>query len=252
MVSTLKNSKKWIFLRGLGRHSGHWGHFVDDFKQAFPDDEVEFLDLRGNGSLSHSPSWVSIEDNVRDLRQRSLFLSQGEPVYLMSISLGAMVATEWAHRHPDEIEGLVLINTSDRGTSSFFERLRLKNIYHALPLFLKNKTGIEFEKKILEMTTTNPELQHWAQVFSKMSTTSKQNLIRQLIAASRYYFPDHKPKTEVLILCGEQDQLVNPICSKRLAKMWTLTPHCHPQGGHDIPLQDPKWVCDQVRLWLEA
>lgn len=252
MVHTLNSSlRKWIFLRGLGRHSGHWGPFLDQFKKDFPQDEFELLDLRGNGTLAHSPSWLNIEDNVRDLRARSRWIHDGQSVYIMSISLGAMIATEWARKYPEEIEGIVLMNTSDRGTASFFERMRLRNIYRFLPLLLKGVNSPGVEKKILEMTTTMPGLEQWADIFSKMKPTARKNFIKQIIAASRYKFPEHKPKTEVLILCGDKDPLVNPVCSKRIAKMWTLTPHCHPTAGHDLTLQEPDWVSEQLKNWLE-
>jgi pimeloyl-[acyl-carrier protein] methyl ester esterase len=31
--------------------------------------------------------------------------------------------------------------------------------------------------------------------------------------------------------------------------MWTLKPLVHPQAGHDLPLEDPQWVCDQLKNW---
>jgi hypothetical protein len=27
-------------------------------------------------------------------------------------------------------------------------------------------------------------------------------------------------------------------------------PVLHPCSGHDLPLDDPEWTCDQVALWL--
>ena len=251
MAEDLKPPKRnWIFLRGLARSSSHWGSFIEKFKQAFPDDEIELMDLRGNGSLAFSPSWISVEDNVRDLRSRSKFVSDGRQIHLMSISLGAMVATEWSRKFPEEIEGVILINTSDRGTASFFHRMRLRNVRHFLQILKNPENNLASEKQILEMTTSMPGMEQWADIFSKLTPTSRSNFIRQLAAAARYRFPDHKPKTEVLILCGAKDKLVNPICSERIAKMWTLTAHCHPQGGHDLPLEAGAWVLDQTKAWL--
>ena len=45
-------------------------------------------------------------------------------VTVLAMSLGGMVATAWAQRHPGEIERLVLINTSMRPFSRMHERLR--------------------------------------------------------------------------------------------------------------------------------
>lgn len=164
-----RHQRNWIFLRGLARHSAHWGSFLEIFKKRFPHDQIELLDLRGNGTLAHSPSWLSVEENVRDLRSRSQFLKQGKPIHLMSISLGSMVATEWSRKFPEEVDGLILMNTSDRGTASFFHRMRLRNIRRFMMIFgnpLSNHNrNLMTEKQILEMTTNMPELEKWAEIF---------------------------------------------------------------------------------------
>lgn len=255
MSQTSNQPRKWIFLRGLARHSGHWGPFVDHFKKFFPHDEIEFLDLRGNGILAHSPSCLSIAENVRDLRSRSQFVHSGQPVNLMTISLGSMVGVEWARMFPEEIESLVTVNTSDKGTSRLHERMRPQNLKAFIQILGNSKTNPLVEKQILQMTT-NGELEggegDWAKNFATMGSTTRTNFMRQLVAAGTYKFPQQKPKTDILMLCSEGDQLVNPICSKRIAQMWTLNPHIHPTAGHDIPLQEPDWVCSEIKHWLES
>jgi pimeloyl-ACP methyl ester carboxylesterase len=244
-------SRKWIFIRGLGRHALHWAPFADEFKTFFPNDEIEFLDLRGNGTLAHSPSFLNIPDNVRDLRSRSKLLKKYGSIHIMSISLGSMVGVEWARTFPQEIEGLVAINTSDRGSSSFYQRMRPQNYLGILQILARSPSNEDIENYILKMTVRNPEHKKaWAQEFAKTPPTTRTNFLRQLIAAGSYLFPDHKPKTEVLLLCSEGDQLVNPACTKNIAEMWTLKPHIHPTAGHDIPLEDPTWVCREIQNWL--
>lgn len=246
----MKAKRNWIFLRGLGRHAGHWGPFLRLFKSTFPEDQIEFLDLRGNGSLAHSRSWTSIRENVRDLRARSQFLQNGEPVHLFSLSLGAMCAVEWAEKYPEEIEALVTINTSDRGTSNPAERMRPANLVNVLKVFEKNFSAALNEGALLELTS---QYFHQNQLpvppFADYRGTSRLNFLRQLIAAGTYEFPKRKPRTEILILCSDGDQLVNSQCSKRIAAMWTLKPFVHPQAGHDLTLEDPQWVCDQLKNW---
>ena len=56
-----------------------------------------------------------------------------EPPYvLVAMSLGAMAAMAWAAAHPDEVSGLVLINTSSRALSPWYRRLR----WQRLPMLL--------------------------------------------------------------------------------------------------------------------
>ncbi len=246
-------SRHWIFLRGLGRHSLHWGPFIEQFRTQFPEDHIEFLNLRGNGELAHSPSLTSISNNVRDIRARSLFLRDEKPLYLLSVSMGAMVGIEWAHQYPQEIAGLVTINTSDRGSSNFFERLRPWNYQHLLKFLISTSHGdpLLFEREILKITTgPSVDRERWAQIFAKAPITTRSNWLRQLWAARSYRFPEHKPRTEVLLLAGAKDRLVNPICTKNVAQMWALKPHIHPTAGHDLPLEDGNWICQEIRNWL--
>jgi pimeloyl-ACP methyl ester carboxylesterase len=248
----MSTGRRWIFLRGLGRHSLHWGSFVLQFQQAYPNDRIELLDLRGNGQLAHSPSLTSIADNVRDLRARSQLLHNGEPVYLMAISMGAMVAVEWAHAYPHDIAGVVTINTSDKGSSSFYQRMRPANYQHLLTLLLGRRSAFEIERQILQITTNNlSEIDTWAQKFSEFPLTQKANWARQLFAASTYHFPEHKPRTEILLLGSFKDRLVSHACTQSIAQMWSLNPHLHPTAGHDLPLEDGVWVCNEVQNWLK-
>jgi pimeloyl-ACP methyl ester carboxylesterase len=244
-------SRHWVFIRGLGRHTEHWGSFIGEFRKQFPEDQIELMNLRGNGDLAHSPSLSSIGDNVRDLRARSQFLRDEHPLHLLTISMGSMVGIEWAHQFPHEIAGLVTINTSDKGSSSFIERLRPQNYQYFLSLLLRGATPLNIETEILKITTNLlPDRKHWAEIFAKTPATTRSNWLRQLWAASSYRFPEHKPRTEILLLASEKDRLVNPICTQNIAEMWALKPHLHPNAGHDLPLDDGAWVCQEIHNWL--
>lgn len=254
-MNKIRNQKprNWIFLRGLTRHSGHWHEFKTIFKKHFPQDEIELLDLRGNGDLAFSSSYFSIAENVRDLRSRSDFLRNQKSVHLLSISMGAMIATEWAHHYPEEIQGAVLINTSDRDSSRFYQRLQTSSWPQILSAIQNHQDPVKKELGIIDLTTelisqkTKEEL---AICFSKMPATSFKNFLKQLFAASQYRFPENKPKTEILILSGRQDKLVSSTCSELLAKKWTLQAHAHPTAGHDLSLDCPDWICEQIQTWL--
>lgn len=242
--------RHWIFIRGLARHSGHWGPFVAEFRNKFPQDQIELLDLRGNGTLAHSPSFLSIADNVRDLKSRSVLAKKGKPLHLMTISLGSMIGVEWSRLFPDEVAALIAMNTSDKGTSRFFERMRPQN-YGGL---LKIATHPENSALVEEPFWNSSD--HFNSNRSdterlKMSTT-RTNFLRQLMAAGSYRFPKVKPKPQILMLCSEQDPLVNSICTYKIADMWNLNVRSHPKAGHDLPLDDGPWVCEEIQTWLKS
>lgn len=235
-------TRNWIFIRGLARHSGHWAHFVLEFRKHFPEDQIELLDLRGNGTLAQSPSCLSIADNVRDLRSRSSLLKKEKSIYLMTISLGSMIGVEWSRLFPDEVAGLITINTSDRGSSRFFERMRPHNYKSLLKIFSNPKASALVEEPIQTEKSISEE--------DKFKlVTSRTNFIRQLIAAGSYHFPKQKPKPDILMLCSEKDLLVNPVCSHKIADMWELEVRSHPTAGHDLPLEDAPWICSEIQKW---
>jgi len=246
--------RSWIFLRGLGRNSDHWGPFLEIFKKQFPEDEIELLDLRGNGTLAHSPSYLDIKNNVRDLRARSKFVQEGREINLLSISMGAMVAVAWAHEYGDEVDELVLINTSERGTSKFWQRLQPKTYPRLAKILASGKTSEEIEFEILKMTShlALADKKKWAQVFQNSPSTTRTNFMKQVIAASLYEFPRHKPKTDVLILNSAKDDLVSSSCSQNIADLWHLKIQTHPTAGHDLPLDAPEWICNEITRWQQA
>jgi hypothetical protein len=43
---------------------------------------------------------------------------------------------------------------------------------------------------------------------------------------------------------------VNPVCSAKLAAVWSAPHHEHPWAGHDLPHDDPAWTAEQIRAWL--
>jgi pimeloyl-ACP methyl ester carboxylesterase len=241
-----KAVRRWVWIRGLARSSVHWGPFPEIFKAHFPNDKIEMIDTRGNGSEAHTPSYLSVEENVRDLRSRSKLLTEG-PVHLLSISLGSMIAIEWAHLFPQEIAGLVVINTSDPTNSKFYERLNPRNYFGLLQAARCLNSPYRAESFVMEMVAPNcPNKEKWIQAFSANPMTKATNVVRQLIAASRFQIPRQKPACPTLILGSHGDRFVDPSCTEKIARMWGQEPIWHPSAGHETALEDPKWVCHSI------
>ncbi|MEY3759726.1 MAG: hypothetical protein RIR39_1217, partial [Pseudomonadota bacterium] len=103
----------WILLRGLARESAHWGDFIPILKATFPDANITTIDLPGTGCFYQEASSATIKaitDTVRNQALAQGYLQQ--PVTLLAVSLGAMVAWELMRRYPDDVCGAILINTS--------------------------------------------------------------------------------------------------------------------------------------------
>ena len=244
----------WILLRGLTRESRHWGAFPQMLHDACPAMATHTLDLPGNGRLNEQASPTHVEAMAEHCRMQLREQGIAPPYFLLAMSLGAMVAVAWMSRHPEEIGGGVLINTSLRPFSPFHHRLRPHNYLPLARLLLHGGTVEERERTILRLTSCNAErpetLAAWA-AHARQNPVSSRNALRQLLAAARYRAPAAKPAPPMLILASTQDRLVNPRCSRRLARCWKTDFAEHPGAGHDLPLDDGPWVAEQVSLWLQ-
>ena len=244
----------WIFLRGLTRETAHWGSFPDEFRQNLPAAQVISLDLPGNGRIYQDTSPLSIGVMVSFCRIELSLRKVKPPYFLLAMSLGAMVATEWSYRFPEEIAGCVLINTSFQAFSPFYRRLRPRNYLALVKLALLTTDPGDVERVILRLTSREASkragvIPAWIEARVDRPVTAI-NALRQLLAALRYSARAAPPATALLILCSEHDGLVHFSCSQAIASSWNCALGLHPSAGHDIPLDDPAWVIERVQRWL--
>lgn len=239
-------SKKWIFLRGLTRGVGHWGDFIELFKARFPNDEVELIDIPGNGFRNHEKSPSELSEYVALMRSRSEFLTEG-PVNVVALSLGAMIAAEWARQFPKDFRNLILINTSSASLQSFYKRFLPPNYLNILKLLAE--PSIRLRENLVGKMVMNHE-ERRMRFLDAMTQHSEEhpiqpiNLVNQLRAASGFTFPQDPPLSvqNIQVWCSSRDHLVSNECSIQIARRWGVLPQVHPWAGHDLPLDDPEWA----------
>lgn len=240
--------RNWIFLRGLSRGRGHWGDFVEKFQARFPEDRIELLDLPGNGERNKEPSPLAIIDYVRDLRAQSDLIKEGKPVHLLALSLGGMIAIEWAQRYSDDVARLVTVCSSASNYSPPWERFRVSN-YPRLLKMAASQGALEFERNILSLISNNHERQELLLSrlvdYSDRNPVSVENTLRQLVAASRFRLPQ-TPRVPTQMIGSWGDRLVAPECTMKMAASWGLQAEMHPWSGHDLPIDDPDWLLDRL------
>ncbi|MGM9490946.1 alpha/beta fold hydrolase [Ideonella sp. YS5] len=244
------SSDTWVLLRGLTREAGHWGGFVAQLQARLPNARVVCVDLPGSGAHHRGASPWRIAPMVESVRQDLTARGLAPPYRLLALSLGGMVALDWATRRPDEVAGAVLVNTSLAGLSPLHHRLRPA----AWPALAGWAVGaLHREATILRLTSAGPDdhadaLSQWAAIRAARPV-STGNAWRQLIAAARYRAPLQKPRVPLLLLAGAADSLVDTRCSLALARRWAVPLVMHPSAGHDLPLDDGPWVAEQVAAW---
>lgn len=237
--------KKWILIRGLTRSYFHWHDFTELFKNSLQLESVQCPELPGNGYLSTADTPDDPLACVNELKKQIETIT--EPVGLLGISLGGLIATQWALAFPNEISHLVIINSSF-ANSPIYHRIKPFNYLSLLKNIFFHKPE-DIEKFILE-TTCNSD--NWKSVLPKYVAFQNEhpvrfkNIIRQLQLAQKGRF-NQKPDCQILILTSANDRLVNTKCSLLIAKNWGLDSETHPTAGHDLPMDDSSWIISMIQ-----
>ena len=244
----------WILLRGLAREARHWGAFTGRFARQCGNQDVVALDLPGNGAFYLQTSPAQVREVVDFLRLQLRVKALPPPYNLLAVSLGGMVAADWAQRYPNEVTRLVLVNTSMRPFSSAPQRLRPAN-WLPLALLAVRWGDADYAERTIHQLTCNDvaardgDVAAWLQI-RKSAPVAATNAARQLLAAARFSCAPTAPACGVLVLSSSADHLVSTLCSAQLAAAWQVAHHQHPWAGHDLPHDDAGWVCQKVTDWL--
>lgn len=240
-----------VLLRGLTREARHWGGLPQEL--AAGGDAVLTLDLPGNGVFCGQRSPATVREMVLFARAQLRRQGVAPPFHLLAMSLGGMVATDWAQQFPGDVASLVLVNTSMRPFSHAADRLRPGNWASLLRLAALWNDQAGAEDIIHRMTcrraaTRDQDLAAWLQI-RRSAPVAAANAWRQLWAAARFSAAPPAPACPVLLLSSAGDGLVHPRCSAALALAWQAEHHIHPWAGHDLPHDDAGWVCERVAQW---
>ncbi|CAA9890636.1 Pimeloyl-ACP methyl ester carboxylesterase [Candidatus Methylobacter favarea] len=248
-----EKDQAFLLLRGFLREQRHWGGFINQLQAEFPGRQIITLDIPGNGRLYKENSPCTIAEMTDHLRHQIHLKILVDGLTLIALSMGGMIAIDWMIRFPAEISKAVLINTSVRPFSPFYQRLRWQNYLLVIKALAMQR--FEREKLILFLTsnlsTDNSRLLNdWAQ-WNKECPVSPANALRQLLATAKFSVPE-RPEQPVLIVSSRSDRLVHHQCSIDLAKAWSVPFIEHPSAGHDVPLDDPVWLSSHIGTWIRS
>ncbi|MBS0588216.1 MAG: alpha/beta hydrolase [Proteobacteria bacterium] len=240
----------FVLLRGLWREARHWGEFPSHLQQRFPGALISTPDIPGNGVRNQETSPDTIARMTDALRQQ---VDLSQPVRLIALSMGGMIAIDWMTRYPAEIETAVLINTSARPLSPFYQRLRWTAYPHVLPLIFHS--AAKREADILRLTSNRHQhdkklLESWQQ-WQRQNPVMPARARNQFFAAMKFSVTV-KPQQPLLVVTSQADRLVDYRCSRKLAQTWNADYVEHGSAGHDLPLDEPEWLVQTIRQWFDT
>ena len=238
----------FVLLRGLWREARHWGKFTDQLQKQFPAALISTPDIPGNGMRHHETSPDTIAAMTGALRQQ---INSNQPIWLIALSMGGMIAIDWMTRYPAEIEAAVLINTSARPLSPFYHRLRWTAYAHVPRLLFHSRA--EREADILRLTSNRHQhdkklLESWQQ-WQRQNPVAPASARNQFLAALKFSVTT-KPQQPLLIVTSRADRLVDYRCSQKFARTWNTDYVEHESAGHDLPLDEPEWLVQRIYGWL--
>ena len=159
---------------------------------------------------------------------------------------------DWCGHHPFEFRRLVCINASSASFSRPDQRLKPAAWQHLATAVLA-RTALKKEKAVLRMVSNKQD--HWpdtAEAWARLATQTPVkpvNAVAQLFAASLAMAPEDLTPA-CLFLSSAGDGMVDPSCSRLLAEHFRAPLVVHPSAGHELTLDEPGWVCEQIANWI--
>lgn len=242
-----------VLLRGLAREAAHWLDFPNALRQALGSDaQLHCLDFPGCGAYYRQPALGSIGAMTDDARAQLALRAIDQPVLLIGISMGGMIALDWAQRFPHQVAGMVLINSST-GDQPLHWRLRLRAwpaILAALLLPMEWRERLVLSKVSNDQDHFALHLQQWLKI-QRERPVSRTTIITMLSAAARFR-PQPTCTIPGMVIASTADRFVDYRASQDLAHRFSWPLQLHHTAGHDLPLDDPQWLSQQLRHWLET
>lgn len=238
----------WLLLKGMRQDARHWRDLPARLAER-TGARVIALDPPGVGQRTDVAAPVTVSAMVDDLRARFL-AERGEdgPWGLVGLSLGGMVALDWASRAPEDLGFVLVGNTSARDVAAPWQRLRVDalaaTVVRALDPTRRERAVVDLITRqlgVAERERVAAENARWQSERPATLTT----LLAQVRAGASFTAPT-RVSVPVGVLVGTGDRLVDPACGRALAARLGVTPVELEGAGHDLSLDAPDALLDAI------
>jgi 3-oxoadipate enol-lactonase len=245
-----KGEETLVLVNGVGDDLEAWANQIDDFASA--DLRVVSFDNRGVGLSSQPPGPYISAEMATDLHLlvTELELSQ---FHLAGVSMGGVIAQEYAIAHGDRLRSLVLANTyaaADPYTRAAFQSWAVIAEAAGMAVMMRQQAPWIYSPAFYE--------QHPGRVAELIAEAQKSTQPAAAFAAQTAALIDHDARirvpaitTPTLVIAARDDVIIREALSRRLFQAlpdatWSVVP-----GGHAAFWEEPPpWnraVIDFVR-----
>lgn len=233
-----------VFINSLGSDFRIWDAVVANFSADF---QILCYDKRGHG-LSDAPTGpYTMQDHSLDLKGLLEHLHIAKAT-LIGISVGGMIAQDFALRYPQQTQAIVLCDTGAKIGTEESWNARIEAI---------QKQGLgEVAKTVIGRWFTPAFFEHRAAeangYYNMLSRTSIEGYIGTCTALRD---TDLRPKLDqikapALVLCGESDQSTPPALSEAMAEALGAKLELIPDAAHLPCIEQPEYMSQKIRDFL--
>lgn len=229
-----------VLVNGVGDDQDGWVNQLDDFTAAGL--RVVTFDNRGVGLSSQPPGPYTSRQMADDLN--SLVAELGLPAFhLAGVSMGGVIAQEYAVAHPDDLASLVLANTfakADPFTRAAFDTWAIVAETAGMPVMMRQQAPWIYSPAFYEQ---HPERVAELIAAAEASTQPAAAFAAQMAALNGHDCSGRigSVTAPTLVIAARDDIIIRPELSRRLFdelpgdhRAWTVVP-----GGHAAFWEDP-------------
>jgi pimeloyl-ACP methyl ester carboxylesterase len=237
-----------VLIHGAGGSHDNWKPQVEHFSKTH---RVLTYDLRGHQQSGGSDDTYSCQLFADDLHQLLLHLEIETPV-IIGLSLGGMVAQEYAIKYQSNVRGLALCDTavtsaltlSDKLTKAIYPKSFLKWTIRRM----SDERYAEWSFKYFEM---KEEVRDY--LIQEQLKMSKDELIKLMDAIYSFkLLPLESIKVPTLVILGENERkAVFPHADKMVELIENSRKVIVPNAGHVSNLENPEFFNQELEKLLQ-
>lgn len=237
-----------IFVHSLGSDLRIWNEVIEELDEQPNVPPLARYDLRGHGLSDCPPAPYTIRDHTADLAGLIDYLGHRQ-VILVGISVGGMIAMDYAQVIPERVKALVLCDTAPQiGTTAMWNSriaaLRANGMESLATEILERWFAPQFEVKY---STT------YRGYYNMLTRTPLEGYIGtcEAIRDTDLWLGVPEINVPTLVLCGKEDQATPPDLGRQLAQALPNGRFAMiERAGHLPCVEEPEAVTTELRKFL--